>query len=257
MIYKIEHTQTVAGLFEHWQETIIWSCLDRIMGSIYADNIQNPKSAMAVLGDFCFFTGAPNPELVAFKQKEAIPDFTPDFIIMIPQTPQWSDLIEKCYGSNAKKVTRYAMKKEPDIFDIEKLQQAISSLSPEYSLKLIDKDIYHLCQTTGWSRDLVSQFPDHSAYQQLGLGVAAFHNETMVSGASSYSRYKNGIEIEIDTKAEFRQKGLAYACGAKLILECLSRNLYPSWDAQNKISVALAEKLGYHYDHEYTAYEVK
>ena len=79
----------------------------------------------------------------------------------------------------------------------------------------------------------------------------------MVSGASSYSRYKNGIEIEIDTKAEFRQKGLAYACGAKLILECLSRNLYPSWDAQNKISVALAEKLGYHYDHEYTAYEVK
>lgn len=93
MIYKIEHTQTVAGLFEHWQETIIWSCLDRIMGSIYADNIQNPKSAMAVLGDFCFFTGVPNPELVAFKQKEAIPDFTPDFIIMIPQTPQWSDLI--------------------------------------------------------------------------------------------------------------------------------------------------------------------
>ena len=30
----------------------------------------------------------------------------------------------------------------------------------------------------------------------------------------------------------------------------------PSWDAQNMNSVHLAEKLGYEFDHEYTAYEV-
>ena len=77
-----------------------------------------------------------------------------------------------------------------------------------------------------------------------------------MSGASSYSRYREGIEIEIDTREDHRQKVLAYACGAKLILECLKRNLYPSWDAQNKISVAWAEKLGYHYSHAYTAVEV-
>ncbi|MDD6328823.1 MAG: GNAT family N-acetyltransferase, partial [Lachnospiraceae bacterium] len=33
-------------------------------------------------------------------------------------------------------------------------------------------------------------------------------------------------------------------------------NKYPSWDAQNKWSVGLAEKLGYHFSHEYTAYEI-
>ena len=33
-----------------------------------------------------------------------------------------SELIEKCYGDKAKKVTRYAIKKEMDIFDVEKLQ---------------------------------------------------------------------------------------------------------------------------------------
>ena len=32
--------------------------------------------------------------------------------------------------------------------------------------------------------------------------------------------------------------------------------MYPSWDAQNPASAALAEKLGYHFDKEYTAYEV-
>lgn len=43
---------------------------------------------------------------------------------------------------------------------------------------------------------------------------------------------------------------------AVLILRCLDEGLYPSWDAQNMNSVHLAEKLGYEFDHEYTAYEV-
>ena len=43
--------------------------------------------------------------------------------------------------------------------------------------------------------------------------------------------------------------------GMKIIQKEL-RSLYPSWDAQNMNSVHLAEKLGYEFDHEYTAYEV-
>ena len=57
-------------------------------------------------------------------------------------------------------------------------------------------------------------------------------------------------------REDCRRRGFAYICGAKLILECLKRGLYPSWDAQNKWSVALAEKLGYHFDHAYQAFEV-
>lgn len=68
--------------------------------------------------------------------------------------------------------------------------------------------------------------------------------------------YRDGIEIEIDTREDYRRKGLALACGTKLILECIKRNLYPSWDAQNKGSVALAEKLDYNFDKEYIAYEI-
>lgn len=41
-------------------------------------------------------------------------------------------------------------------------------------------------------------------------------------------------------------------------LEDISKvyNLFAGWDAQNMNSVHLAEKLGYEFDHEYTAYEV-
>jgi len=42
-----------------------------------------------------------------------------------------------------------------------------------------------------------------------------------------------------------------------LIFQLTKRNLYPSWDAQNKSSVALAEKLGYNFDKEYVSYVIK
>ena len=60
----------------------------------------------------------------------------------------------------------------------------------------------------------------------------------------------------MDTREQDRRKHLATACSAALILECLDRGLYPSWDAHNLNSVHLAEKLGYEFSHEYAAYEV-
>ena len=86
--------------------------------------------------------------------------------------------------------------------------------------------------------------------------MVVLYEGTVVSGASSYVHFRDGIEIEIDTREDFRRKGLAAACGARLVRECMERGLYPSWDAQNRWSVALAQKLGYHFDKEYDAYEV-
>lgn len=252
MIFKLNATQKAEKLFGNWQETLIWSCLQKIMGEVYVDNLENPQSAMAILGDFCFFAGELNKELAMYKPE----DCRQDFVIMIPQDDGWANLIAGQYGNRAKKVTRYAVKKERDIFNKDKLQSAIRELSPEYSVKMIDEAIFHWCKENDWSRDLVSQFENYDMYRKLGLGAVILKEGIPVSGASSYSRYQDGIEIEIDTKEEYRRKGLAYACGAKLILECLERNLYPSWDAQNKSSVALAEKLGYHYAHDYVAFEI-
>ncbi|MDO5541024.1 MAG: GNAT family N-acetyltransferase [Eubacteriales bacterium] len=252
MIYEINDRDSVVFIFGDWKETIIWSCLQGVMGYVYADDKYNPTSAMAILGDFCFFAGTPDRELIAFKPEWC----TQEFIIAVPQNHQWAEEIEKYYGSKAKKVTRYAMKKEQNIFDRRKLESIVKKLPSEYIVRLIDKPIFDYCKKEEWCRDLVSQFSDYSFYQKSGLGVVITKNGIPVSGASSYSAYPGGIEIEIDTKMEYRRKGLASICGAKLILECLDRGLYPSWDAQNVWSAALAEKLGYHLDYEYDAYEI-
>ena len=49
MIHKLTEPEKAASLFAGWEETVIWSCLQKIMGEIYADEIQNPQSAAAVL----------------------------------------------------------------------------------------------------------------------------------------------------------------------------------------------------------------
>jgi GNAT superfamily N-acetyltransferase len=242
--------KVITNVFDLWEETIIWSCLQGIMGDVYTNDAED--AAMAILGDFVFYAGHPREEVVLFKPEKC----KQDFIIMVPQNEEWGNLIEKCYGDKAKKVTRYAIKKEQDTFDTEKLEQAVLSIADGYELKMIEETEYYMCQSKGWSRSLVSQYKDYETYKKLGLGVAVLKDGDLVAGASSYSTYDKGIEIEIDTREDHRRKGLAYACGAKLILECLKRDLYPSWDAQNKWSVALAEKLGYHFSHEYVAYEV-
>ena len=103
---------------------------------------------------------------------------------------------------------------------------------------------------------MFSSFADKKQYLDLGRGIVILKDDKIVSGASSYTRYKEGIEIEVDTVESERRNHLATIACSALILRCLKENLYPSWDAQNINSVRLAEKLGYEFDHEYVAYEV-
>ena len=122
MIYEIINTASVSSLFAQWEETLIWSCLQGTMGKIYADDLNNPTAAMAIIGDFTFFAGKPNIEIVSYKPNWC----TQNFMIMVPQNENWQNTITHFYGEKAKIVSRYATKKEPDIFDKEKLQKAIA-----------------------------------------------------------------------------------------------------------------------------------
>lgn len=247
----VNDVRSVTSLFNDWQESIIWSCLQGVMGEIWVDDSDNPQSALAKLGkqaSFGFLAGQPNIELLESCRGENM--------ILVPQHQGWSDLIEALYGSKAHAFTRYATKKDTR-FDREKLEEFVAGLPEDFELILIDEQLYRACLAEEWSQDLVANYDDYQHYAQLGLGVVALYQGKVVAGASSYSTYKNGIEIEIDTHPDFRRKGLATAVAAKLILTCLDRNLYPSWDAHTKISLNLAEKLGYGYSHDYIAYELE
>lgn len=247
-----ESMPNIASLFGGWDETLLWSCLQGYMGEAWANDSKAPASAQIIIGDFCFFAGVPDITLV----KNIPASFPSKLILMIPQTEPWAELIEQTYPGKFKRSLRYAIKKEPNILDRNRLQRYIDALPPGFVLSMMDETLYHKAKAETWSRDLCSQFPTWASFQEHGIGVMARYGDTPVSGAASYTVYDKGIEIEVDTEPTFRRKGLALACCAMLILACLDRGLYPSWDAHDLRSVALAEKLGYHLDKEYTTYIV-
>lgn len=250
MVVALHDPARAAALFDGWPEAIIWSCLDGTMGTVFADDPSEPASAAAFLGDFCFFAGVPDQALVRHTAERAA-----GFLILIPQNDDWAVCISRTLAQRVRLVTRYAIRKDTD-FDMERLKHAATLLSEGYSLQEMDEASFAQCRSQAWSRDLVSQFQNFEAFQALGFGVVICQNGDVLAGASTYARYRQGIEIEVDTRQDMRRKGLAYACCAKLIVLCLERGLYPSWDAHNRASVALAEKLGYRLDHPYLAFEL-
>lgn len=76
MIQGLKKMEKAAPLFAGWQETMIWSCLQGVMGKIFVTSQEDPVSAMAVLGDFCFLAGKPDREFLLAGEviKSAGPD---------------------------------------------------------------------------------------------------------------------------------------------------------------------------------------
>jgi len=253
---KKEQMNLIAPLFNDWKETMIWSCLEGYMGKAYADNLLKPRVALIVIADFVFLAGnstLDEAEILVSGIKEVETRLP---LLVIPQNREWGILVEKVYGEKAEKIIRYAIKKEPDIFDKEKLEDFVKVLPQDFELRPIEEAIYEVIQREEWCQDLCSQFSTYQEYKEHGLGFVILHEGKIVSGASSYTVYSKGIEIEIDTHEAYRQKGLATVCAAQLILTCLDKGLYPSWDAANKESICLAEKLGYHFDYAYMTYVI-
>lgn len=237
-------------LFGEWQksETLINSALDGTMGEI----IEEGESAAATLGDFAFFAGAPSERLIRKTLSER------EFLIAVPQNGEWERCIENTLGDSAKRVTRFAFRKDT-VFDREYLSRLSECVPNGFEVRRIDEEMYRECKRHGFSKDFVSNFATFREYERLGVGFVAIRSEdgSLAAGASSYSAYKGGIEIEIDTHPDSRRRGLAMCLAARLIVECLHRGIYPSWDAQNKVSAHIAERLGYVVCGEYTAYEVR
>ncbi|MBR4462672.1 MAG: GNAT family N-acetyltransferase [Erysipelotrichaceae bacterium] len=245
MIYELTDPAKAAPVFAGWEDAGIIACLDNVMGKIFADDMEHPKSVMAVIGDFAYLAGEPNLELVRSK-----PD---QWMLVVPQNEAWQELIENNFS--AYKQIRYAIRKDTK-FDREKLEAMANALPEGYTFRKIDGELYDVCLEIEMFEEAVSSFESKEKYLELGRGFAVMKEDKIVAVASSYSRNKKGIDIEIDTIKEEQQKGLGSAVAAKLILECLDEGLYPAWDAASKLSVRLAEKLGYEFSHEYVCYQM-
>lgn len=249
--YKVENKHIIEPLFKNMHHTLLQTYWQEKIGIAYTDNLFRPSSALINIGCFFFFAGIPNLDILRFKPNQ----YSEEYAILIATNEKWHALIENIYQGSCEKITRYSFS-ENTRFDIEKLQSMISTLPQDYQLQRIDNKCYRNIVRSKWAKDLCSNFASYSEFEKSGLGFVILKNNVIVSGASSYLVYDNGIEIEVDTREDERRNGLALICCAKLILSCLENHIYPNWDAHNQQSLKLATKLGYKFDRAYQAYVV-
>ncbi|WP_432664401.1 GNAT family N-acetyltransferase [Wukongibacter baidiensis] len=232
----------------------LWSCIEGKMGKAWVDSKKDPTIAIVVVADFCHLLGSIKDKRDETKISGLLDKCKRK--IIVADDVSWVSILEKYYPNSFKRFSRFSIKREPDIFQKNILNDFISAVEQEFKIQRIDEVLYYKVIEDKFMADCCSNFSSLKEFLKYGMGYVIVHNEEIISGASSYSSCEGFIDITIGTKEEYRQKGLALACASKLILECLEKNIYPVWDAVDLRSVALAEKLGYHLDKEYEVYSI-
>ncbi|MCA1046574.1 GNAT family N-acetyltransferase [Bacillus toyonensis] len=253
MIYEANiHTRRkLVSMFEDFNNVILLSYLQGHMGRAWVNDLENPTVAQVTVGIFTFYTGDPN-----VKETEELLRNIPEKMLVIVNSEEWKKRLETFYERKIDKFLRYKFKRNSEFFNRSKLQSFRSTLPKGYELRRIDEHIANNSTLHKLSEDFTSQFQSVEDYLNRGIGYSILYNGEVICGASSYSIYDKGIEIEVATDLNHRRKGLATVVSAALILDCLEKGKYPNWDAANTTSAKLAEKLGYVFDKAYDTYFV-
>lgn len=224
------------------------SALQGYMGEVYVDNLENPNFSFVLIERFCFIDGDSNNEMAEFALANI-----DEYYKVIIANENWFEKIEKVYNDNYETDYRFSIRKDTR-FDKEKLLNYIAELDDDYEIKIINEEMYkRIKETDSWVTNLGMSVD----YEKYGIGFCAINKQNeIVAIVTSDMVYDDGIEINIKVKDTERQKGIATAISASIILECIKRNIYPSWDAANTNSIGLAEKLGYERDSEYKIYKI-
>src|SRR5699024_7877095 len=160
----------------------------------YVDNIKKPKIAFLVVRRYCFISGN-----VDEKDLKEIIDKKFRCYKLIP-SDNIANQIEKIYSNNIQKSQRYSIKKDV-IFDIEKLYHLANSLENDFKLVKIDETLANKIKEIEFIN-----ITDN--YKRNGIGFCCMINNEIIGVASSNIFYKDGIEVNIKVKEEYRRKGI-------------------------------------------------
>ncbi len=238
------------------EEVTLFAAVEGRMGRLWVDRGENPSCSLVIIGDFCYLLGKYNEE-DGNKMIGIISELSRGKILDVEE--QWEPVLiklEKLFPDSFRSFYRYALEGRMEWFDCSMLREFIEEVIDDYKLVRMDEELCHLTTKQAWTQDFCSNFSSVQDFLEHGMGYAVLKEGEIIAYASSYTYCEGRIEINIETKEEYRRRGLAKACAAGLILECLERRIYPRWDAANIASVALAEKLGYRFMKEYVVYSI-
>jgi GNAT superfamily N-acetyltransferase len=158
-------------------------------------------------------------------------------------TEAWKEQIEAQYPDAA--VYRRFMMKPANRFTLPELPD----LPEGYRLAGMDEAAF---ETHPFSHG--ENYASWDAFRAEGSGAVVYCDDRIVASASSFLSLDGEVEMDLSTEEAHRGKGLAAACAARMLRDCMERGITVHWDAQNDISRHMAEKFGFEIETEYPVY---
>lgn len=217
------------------------------MGRAFADHPDSPGAFRIEVGPFCYLAGdTDRPDV------RGLVEDLPSYALLMPSPPEWMALAGMVLGTRLARFPRYS-------FSTEKLA------APHLDLLLASSKFYdaieridlamaaHMLGDPGGLADL-SEYDSAEDFVERGVGFYLMARGTMAGVAYSSLVCSKGIEVSAFVLPRHRRRGIATALTSALLKHCLERNIDPHWDAANRESCRLAEKLGYVQTGTYDAY---
>jgi GNAT superfamily N-acetyltransferase len=237
--FQPSEREALRALFaDNKRDRVMIECvLEDRLGQAAADSPEAPSVARLDHGVFTILGGDPHhPMAVDLLRCKPI-------LFVSPESEEWGRLLESEYGEKAIPLSFTA-------FDSRSLDanhlEALSGVPPSgYEVRKMDLPLAAQLLEDFDTDEFIDSFESVEDFATRGVGYLALHQGVIVSAATSFAASSKGIDIDIQTQPEHRRKGLATQVGARLLLDCLERQVEPHWLAANRASEGLALKLGY------------
>lgn len=242
-----EKRQGIREICKGSGEALVRGAMEGAMGTVWAPDMQNIPYCLIVVGDFAYLLGLPPRGAGALDLKSQIYE-SASHACIYPQNEQWRDWLEEEFCAKLRTSARYSLRVGEDGFDPNVLKGYEKAIPQGFAVKRITQKLYRRLMKEEWSRDLCMGFENYEHFREHGFGFAAVKEGLAASGCVAYGAGGGMMEVQVKTRKEHRRQGLALACSAAFVLECLDKDRIPIWNATNQQSVELALKLGYVYE---------
>ncbi len=207
-------------------------------GFILADDADKPNVALSFMGGCIIYGGDENHALARalIRSMEVQPA-----ILSYPEN--WAALILDEFKGKAKYETRYHLPFAS--LDKERLFSIDLSTNDGYRVEKISEKLAERLKDDIGEEYQLYHYSSLKDFADKGCGFCITKGNEILSAAAAFLRSGNKVQIQVNTKQQYRQKGLATKTSASMLRYCLENGITADWDAANTYSRDLAYKLGY------------
>ncbi len=207
-------------------------------GFVLADAAELPYAALAFMGGCIIYGGDAGHSSARdlIRAMEVQP-------VILSYSEGWEDLLKEEYKEKVKTETRYYLPFAS--IDRERLFSIDLNLSNGYNLKRVNEQLAGKLEDEIGEEYQIYHYSSLKDFAETGCGFCITNGDEICSNAAAFLRSGSNIQIQVNTKQQYRRQGMALKTSAALLRYCAENGITADWDASNTHSRDLAYKLGY------------